>query len=51
MIASNATIETQHGCAPTYILHAHQVHVLHGKINWTHGKLNEYYRKIDEHFG
>ena len=31
MIASNATIETQHGCAPTYILHAHQVHFMHEK--------------------
>ena len=39
MIASNATISTQHGCASTQILHAHQVHVMHGKTDRNHGKI------------
>ena len=39
MIASNATISTQHGCASTHILHAHQVHVMHGKTDRNHGKI------------
>ena len=33
MIASNETIYTQHRCASTYILHVHQVHVVHGQID------------------
>ena len=40
-----------HGCASTYILHVHQVHVMHGKINWNwnHGKITWNHGKIDEH--
>ena len=41
----------RHGCASTYILHVHQVHVMHGKINWNwnHGKITWNHGKIDEH--
>ena len=51
MIASTATISTQHGRASTYILHIHQVHVMHGQIDGHHGKIHCNHGKLNENYG